>query len=95
MTSVRPEGLDLIGELLARAQVGSGETDARRSESSPATIILRCKDPETRAVSLCKMATLEDVAQFAAELPDATAGERHGNLCAPPSLADEYMRARR
>ncbi len=26
------------------------------------------------------MATLEDVAQFAAELPDATAGERHGNL---------------
>jgi len=32
------------------------------------------------AVSLARMATIEDVARLVAELPAMTAGERHGNL---------------
>src|SRR5713226_6994890 len=35
---------------------------------------------QSRAVSLPTMVTIEDVARLAAELPDVTAGERHGNL---------------
>ncbi len=35
---------------------------------------------QARSVSLSKMVTIEDEARLAAELPDVTAGERHGNL---------------
>ena len=46
------------------------------------------------------MATLDDVARMAAELPEVTEGERYGNrtwllggkACAPPALARRFER---